>query len=134
MSEHVPTGRLTGNFACRAGSFAIPVNRVQRRAWGRHSISEYAPSARLIASIACDDYNFHIPFIRVALRRRCCARHMEIVRAASHALCEHLLSGKLISSGACRIHSFHIPIIRVSPSAGAHRASTFCASICFLTN
>ena len=51
-----------------------------------------------------------------------------------HTLCEHLLSGKLVASAACRADRLHIPIIRVSPSAGARRAITRCASICFLTN
>ena len=125
MSEHVPTGSLTGNFACRAGSFAIPVNRVQRRAWGRHSISEYAPPARLIASIACGDYNFHIPFIRVypPQKRAGQAHPVRAFALWQTDFQQHVRDSQFP-------HSHHPGV----PSAEARRASTPCASICFLTN
>ena len=125
MSEHMPTGSLTGNFACRAGSFAIPVNRVQRRAWGRHSISEYAPPARLIASIACGDYNFHIPIIQVyPLQKRTGQAHS--VRA--FALWQTNFQQHVRAWQAP--HSCQSGV----PSAEARRASTPCASICSLAN
>ena len=54
-------------------------------------LCEHVFSGKMIAGVVCGADRVHNPVIRVgrALRRRCCARHMELVCAAGRK-CENM--------------------------------------------
>ena len=68
MREHVLTDRLTFSGVCRDNRLYILSNRVQLRVYFFQIAPSYH-SGNAFSAIGC------------ALRRRCCARHTEIIRA-----------------------------------------------------